>query len=45
MNSRAYRVYNKRIKTVMESINVVIDDAIRKRVSMKVEMVKPQEKW
>ena len=44
MNCRAYRVYNKRIKTVMESINVVIDDAIWKRVSMKVEMVKPQEK-
>ena len=45
VNCRAYRVYNKRIKTVMESINVVIDDAIWKRVSMKVEMVKPQEKW
>ena len=27
-NSRAYRVYNKRTKTVMESINVVIDDTI-----------------
>ncbi|CAM8904112.1 unnamed protein product [Rhodiola kirilowii] len=26
-NSRAYRVYNKRTKTVIESINVVIDDA------------------
>ena len=26
--SRAYRVFNKRTKTVMESINVVIDDAI-----------------
>lgn len=25
-NSRAYRVFNKRTKTVMESINVVIDD-------------------
>jgi len=25
-NSRAYRVFNKRSKTVMESINVVIDD-------------------
>jgi hypothetical protein len=25
-NSRAYRVFNKRIETVMESINVVIDD-------------------
>ena len=27
-NTRAYRVYNKRTKTVMESINVVIDDTI-----------------
>ena len=33
-NSRSYRVYNKRTKTVMESINVKIDDAITK-----VEMV------
>ena len=32
--SRAYRVFNKRTKTVMESINVEIDDAITK-----VEMV------
>nr|POF03733.1 hypothetical protein CFP56_06652 [Quercus suber] len=30
-NSRAYRVYNKRTKTVMESINVVIDDSISKK--------------
>ena len=30
-NSRAYRVYNKRTKTVMESINVVIDDTISKK--------------
>nr|XP_023925785.1 receptor-like protein Cf-9 homolog [Quercus suber] len=28
INSRAYRVYNKRTKTVMESINMVIDDTI-----------------
>ena len=28
--SRAYRVFNKRTKTVMESINVVIDDSITK---------------
>jgi hypothetical protein len=28
-NSRAYRVYNTRTETVMESINVVIDDDIR----------------
>jgi len=28
-NSRAYRVYNTRTKTMMESINVVIDDDIR----------------
>jgi hypothetical protein len=28
-NSRAYRVYNTRTETVMESINVVIDDEIR----------------
>ena len=27
-NSRAYRLYNKRTKTVMKSINVVIDDTI-----------------
>ena len=27
-NSRAYKVYNKRTKTVMESINVVTDDTI-----------------
>ena len=33
-SSQAYRVYNKRTKTVMESINVTIDDAITK-----VEMV------
>ena len=33
-SSRAYRVYNKRTKTIMESINVKIDDAITK-----VEMV------
>ncbi|MCI38002.1 gag-pol polyprotein [Trifolium medium] len=26
MNSRAYRVFNTRTKTMMESINVVIDD-------------------
>ncbi|MCI76167.1 gag-pol polyprotein, partial [Trifolium medium] len=25
-NSRAYRVYNSRTKTMMKSINVVIDD-------------------
>ena len=29
-NSQAYRVYNKRTKTVMESINVVIDNTISK---------------
>ena len=28
--SRAYRVFNKRTKTMMESINVIIDDAIVK---------------
>ena len=32
--SRAYRIFNKRTKTVMESINVEIDDSITK-----VEMV------
>ena len=26
LNSRAYRVYNKRLKKVMESANIVIDD-------------------
>ena len=30
-NSRAYRVYNKRIKTVMKSINVIIDDTISEK--------------
>ena len=33
-SSRAYRVYNKRTKSVMESTNVKIDDAVTK-----VEMV------
>ena len=32
LNSRAYRVYNNRTKTVMESINVVIDDAILEKI-------------
>jgi hypothetical protein len=32
-NSRAYRVFNKRTETVMESINVVIDDEEVKRPS------------
>ena len=36
--SWAYRVFNKRIKTVMESINVEIDDAITK-----VKMVNDRE--
>ena len=30
-NSQAYRVYNKHTKTVMESINVVIDDTISEK--------------
>ena len=30
-NIRAYRVYNKRTKTVMESINIVIDDTISEK--------------
>ena len=30
-NSRAYKVYNKCTKTVMESINVVIDDTISEK--------------
>ena len=37
--SQAYRVYNKRTKTVMKSINVEIDDAITK-----VEMVDDEER-
>ena len=37
--SRAYRVVNKRTKTVMESINVKIDDAITK-----IEMVDDEER-
>ena len=36
--NRAYRVFNKRIKTVMESINVKIDDALTK-----VEMINDGE--
>ena len=32
--NRAYRVFNKRTKTVMESINIKIDDALTK-----VEMI------
>ena len=36
--SRAYRVFNKRTKTVMESINVKIDDALTK-----VEMINDGE--
>ena len=31
INNRAYRVYNKRTKTVMETINVVIDDTISEK--------------
>jgi len=31
-NSRAYRVYNSKIETIMESINVVIDDMPKERV-------------
>ena len=31
INSRAYRVYNKCTKKVMESINVVIDDTIQEK--------------
>ena len=38
ITSRAYRVFNKRNKMVMESINVKIDDAITK-----VEMVDDEE--
>ena len=37
--SRAYRVFNKRTKTVMESINVKIDDALTK-----VEMIDDGER-
>ena len=36
--SRAYKVFNKRTKTVMESINVKIDDALTK-----VEMINDGE--
>jgi hypothetical protein len=31
-NSRAYRVFNSKTETVMESINVVIDDVPKERV-------------
>jgi len=31
-NSRAYRVYNSKTETVMESINMVIDDVPKERV-------------
>jgi hypothetical protein len=30
-NSRAYRVYNSRTQVVMESINVIIDDATKNK--------------
>jgi len=36
-NSRAYRVFNKRTETVMESINVVIDDEEVERLSSREE--------
>jgi hypothetical protein len=36
-NSRAYRVFNKRTETVMESINVVIDDEEVERSSSREE--------
>ena len=36
--SRAYKIFNKRTKTVMESINVKIDDALTK-----VEMINDGE--
>jgi len=32
INSRAYRVFNSRTKTVMESMNVVIDDVFEEKV-------------
>ena len=32
VNRRAYRIYNKRTKMVIESINVVIDDAIPEKI-------------
>ena len=32
VNSWAYRVFNKRTKTIMESINIVIDDAISDKI-------------
>jgi transposase InsO family protein len=37
INSRAYRVFNKRTETVMESINVVIDDEEIERPSNREE--------
>jgi hypothetical protein len=37
INSRAYRVFNKRTETVMESINVVIDDEEVERPSSREE--------
>ena len=37
--SRAYKIFNKRTKTVMESINVKIDDALTK-----VEMIDDGER-
>jgi len=36
-NSRAYRVFNKRTETVMESINVVVDDEEDERPSISKE--------
>jgi hypothetical protein len=37
INSRAYRVFNKRTETVMESINVVVDDEEVERPRSKEE--------
>jgi len=38
-NSRAYRVFNKRTETVMESINVVVDDEEVERPSSREEIL------
>jgi hypothetical protein len=43
-NSRAYRVFNKRTETMMESINVVVDDEKAQRpISMKVKQLDSAE--
>lgn len=42
-NNRAYRVYNKRTNSMMESINMVIDDTLVDREEEEEEEVPPHQ--